>query len=237
MLGGRLLPALIFPPRAKLREPKCISGQATFPGLESTPVTCSAFLGRVIRRTMEFPAKGAPLFLLFCLVALLAASGEEKREAADGSDGAPRENAAMQQRLKRARPLTRSEGLRIVHAAMDSQHPVRSRYDCSHFVHGAYQRAGFPYTYASSSDIYAGDTEFLRVTNPQPGDVAVWPGHAGIVVNPARHSFVSVLHNGPGVDRYDAKYWRLRGQPRFFRYVKAAPSRVLSSSVRNASSK
>jgi cell wall-associated NlpC family hydrolase len=185
---------------------------------------------------MGLPAKRAPLFLLFCLVAFLAASGQEERGTAEGSNGALRENAAMQQRLNRSRPLTRSEGLRIVHAALDSQHPVKSRYDCSHFVHGAYQRAGFPYAYASSSDIYAGDTEFLRVSNPQPGDVAVWPGHAGIVVNPARHSFLSVLHNGPGVDRYDSKYWRHRGQPRFFRYVKV-PGRVLSSSVRNASNR
>ena len=184
---------------------------------------------------MEFPAKRGPLFLLFCLVALLAASGVAEREAAGRTDGG--EDAAAQQRPNRVRPLTRSEGRRIVHAAMDSEHPVKSRYDCSHFVHGAYERAGFPYKYASSTDIYAGDTGFLRVANPQPGDLAVWPGHAGIVVNPARHSFLSVLHRGPGVDRYDSKYWRQRGQPRFFRYVKATPSRVLSSSVKNASSR
>jgi hypothetical protein len=184
---------------------------------------------------MEFPAKRAPLFLLFCLVAFLAASGQEQPGTAEVSNGALPENAAMQQRSGRVRPLTRSEGLRIVHAAMDSQHPVKSRYDCSHFVHGAYQRAGFPYTYASSSELYEGDAEFRLVANPQPGDLAVWPGHAGIVVNPPRHSFVSVLHNGPGVDRYDSRYWRQRGQPRFFRYIKATASRVLSSSVRNAS--
>ena len=142
----------------------------------------------------------------------------------------------MQQRLNRVRPLTRAEGRRIVRVAMDSRHAVKSRYDCSHFVHGTYQKAGFPYRYASSSELYEGDPEFRRVDNPQPGDLAVWPGHAGIVVNPARHSFLSVLHNGPGVDRYDSKYWRHRGQPRFFRYVKATQERMLSSSVRNAGS-
>jgi cell wall-associated NlpC family hydrolase len=189
------------------------------------------------KEDMEFPAKRAQLLVLFCLVAFLAASGEEKRVATDGSDGAPRENAAMQQKLNRTRPLTRAEGRRIVQVAMDSRHPVKTRYDCSHFVHGSYQRAGFPYTYASSSDLYEGDAKFLRVSNPQPGDLAVWPGHAGIVVNPARRSFLSVLHNGPGVDRYDSKYWRRRGQPRFFRYVKATPEKTLSSSVRNASSR
>jgi hypothetical protein len=183
---------------------------------------------------MEFPAKSAPLSLLFCLVALLAASGQEQRGTEDGSN---REDAVLQRRLSPTRPLTRAEGRRIVRVAMDSRQPVKSRYDCSHFVHGTYQKAGFPYTYASSSELYEGSAQFLRVANPQPGDLAVWPGHAGIVVKPAQHSFLSVLHKGPGVDRYDSRYWRHRGQPRFFRYIKAAPSRVLSSSVRNAGSK
>jgi hypothetical protein len=155
---------------------------------------------------MDFPAKSAPLFLVLCLVALLAASGLEEPGTADGSKRMRREDAALQQRLNRARPLTRAEGRAIVRVAMDSRHPVRSRYDCSHFVHGSYQRAGFPYAYASSSELNEGSAEFRRVANPQPGDLAVWPGHAGIVVNPARHSFLSVLRNGPGVDRYDSKY-------------------------------
>jgi hypothetical protein len=44
-----------------------------------------------------------------------------------------------------------------------------------------------------------------------------------------------VLHSGPGVDSYDSPYWRQRGQPRFFRYLKQAPSGVLNSSIRTAS--
>jgi len=54
-------------------------------------------------------------------------------------------------------------------------------------------------------------------------------------VNPAQHSFFSVLHSGPGVDSYDSPYWRQRGQPRFFRYLKPTPSGVLKSSIRTAS--
>jgi hypothetical protein len=186
---------------------------------------------------MGLPAKSAALLLLIYLVSLPAASGQEERRTADGRKSETPKNAASQQRLTRTRPLTRAEGREIVRVAMDSHHPVKSRYDCSHFVHGAYQRAGFPYTYASSSELYEGSAGFRLVANPQLGDLAVWPGHAGIVVNPARHSFLSVLRNGPGVDRYDSKYWRQRGQPRFFRYVKATPSRVLSSSVRNGSNR
>jgi hypothetical protein len=117
---------------------------------------------------------------------------------------------------------------------MNSRHP-RTRYDCSHFVNTQYRRAGFPYEYASSSELYAGVAEFRRVTSPQAGDLAVWPGHAGIVVNPVEHSFLSVLHAGPGVDKYDSKYWKRRGRPRFFRYVEEAPHGGFSSALRNAS--
>jgi hypothetical protein len=182
---------------------------------------------------MEFPAKTGALVLLACVAVLPAASGQER--GTDGAGHGPRQDAALQRRMSRARTVTRAEGQEIVRVAMDSRHVPRSRYDCSHFVHGTYQRAGFPYAYASSTELYEGDAEFRRVTHPQPGDLAVWPGHAGIVVDPARHSFLSVLHNGPRVDRYDSNYWRGRGRPRFFRYVEASSREVLSSSVRNAS--
>jgi hypothetical protein len=55
------------------------------------------------------------------------------------------------------------------------------------------------------------------------------------VVNPVQHSFLSVLHAGPGVDKYDSTYWRRRGRPRFFRYVDEAPHGGFSSTLRNAS--
>jgi len=184
---------------------------------------------------MEFPAKTLALALLACAAALPAAYGQAERGTADGAERGSGHDAVVERRAGRERTVTRTEGREIVRVAMDSRHVPRSRYDCSHFVHGTYQRAGFPYTYASSTELYEGDAEFRRVNRPQPGDLAVWPGHAGIVVDPARHSFLSVLHNGPGVDRYDSKYWRGRGHPRFFRYVQASAREVLSSSVRNAS--
>src|ERR1700686_5025774 len=180
---------------------------------------------------MEFPAKGAPLLLLCCLVALPAASGQED---GSGPKRVAREDADLRQTTHGVHSLTRAEGLAIVRVAMNSRHP-RTRYDCSHFVNGLYRRAGFPYKYASSSELYAGVAEFRRVSSPQPGDLAVWPGHAGIVVNPVQHSFLSVLHTGPGVDRYDSAYWKRRGRPRFFRYVEQAPGGVFSSSLRTAS--
>jgi hypothetical protein len=183
---------------------------------------------------MRFHAQGALLLLLLGLAATPAAWAQER-----GSSNTPRpvtrKEPDLQPKAIHSRPLTLGEGLAILGAALDSRHHADSRSDCSHFVHGLYERAGFPYEYASSSDLYAGIDEFRRVASPQPGDLAVWRGHAGIVVNPVQHSFFSALRSGPGIDSYDAPYWKRRGRPRFFRYIKPAPGGVLSTSIRTAS--
>ena len=181
---------------------------------------------------MRFHAKVA---LLFCLAVAPSALAQQKQAGSIGAYRATREDPNLQHKTGGSRPLTSDEGLAILNAALDSRHHKGFSSDCSHFVHGLYQRAGFPYEYAPSSDLFAGIDDFRRVANPQPGDLAVWRGHAGIVVNPAQHSFFSLLRSGPGVDSYDAPYWKRRGHPRFFRYVKAAPSGVLSSPLRTAS--
>ncbi len=182
---------------------------------------------------MRSHANGVLLFLLVCLVAACAALAQDKRE----SSGAYRVNGKAPERQKviAARLLTLGDSLAILGAALDARHRADFPSDCSHLVHELYARAGFPYEYASSSDLYAGIDEFRRVVNPQPGDLAVWRGHAGIVINPAQHSFFSTLSSGPGVDSYDSSYWKQRGRPRFFRYVKGVPSGVLATSARTAS--
>jgi hypothetical protein len=114
--------------------------------------------------------------------------------------------------------FTLDDGLSVIAAALDGR-SGRVR-DCSHLVHAIYDRAGFSYPYASSSDLYRGTNDFRRVTDPQPGDLVVWRGHVGIVVNPAQSVFFSYLRRGPGTDNYDAHYWRRRGQVRFYRYIK-----------------
>lgn len=177
---------------------------------------------------MRFHAKAALLFLLLC-AAGFPAEAQQKQSGQNRAYRVTHEAAASS-----AKPLTLDQGLAILNAALDSRHNKGFTSDCSHFVHGLYQRAGFPYEYASSSDLYAGIDEFRRVTSPQPGDLAVWRGHIGIVVNPAQHSFFSLLRSGPAVDTYDSPYWRHRGRPRFFRYVKAT-SRPVSGSLRTAS--
>lgn len=128
-----------------------------------------------------------------------------------------------------ARTLTPDDGLSVIAAALDSRVRLHSESDCSHLVHAIYDRAGFPYSYASSSSLYVGTNDFQRVVHAQPGDLVVWRGHVGIVVNPAQHAFFSTLGSGPGIDIYDAPYWKPRGQLRFYRYIKRGPPRDASN--------
>jgi hypothetical protein len=187
---------------------------------------------------MKFRAKHARIvLLLFSAIPLPGlAQEQENRANTNGAERITRKYPDQQQKQAASQLLTSNEGLAILGAALDSRHHrVELSADCSHFVHELYERAGFPFEYASSSDLYQGTSQFRRVASPQPGDLAVWRGHAGIVINPAQHSFFSVLHSGPGVDLYDSSYWKRRGQPRFFRYVKQAPGGVLNSAIRTAS--
>jgi cell wall-associated NlpC family hydrolase len=116
--------------------------------------------------------------------------------------------------------LSADERRSVITVALDSKKSRSGGRDCSHLVHSIYQRAGFPYAYADSDDLYAGAEGFQRVPRPQAGDLVVWPGHAGIVIRPSRHTFFSFLSRGPGIDDYHSRYWRGRGVARFYRYVK-----------------
>jgi cell wall-associated NlpC family hydrolase len=143
------------------------------------------------------------------LVALLFASesivsAEQRSDAATLDDG--------------PRLLTRAEGEALVDLAV--AHPVAGRrLDCSHLVHQILTAAGLTYPYASSLEIFAGVSQFQRVGTAQPGDLIVWPGHVGLVVDEERRQFFSATHRGVRTDEYDKDYWRKRGHPRFYRYV------------------
>jgi hypothetical protein len=145
------------------------------------------------------------------------------------SPGAPAKTSAE------ARTLSPDEGLAILSAALESRAPAfraEAHSDCSHLVHTIYERAGFPYPYMSSSDLYLGSGDFRRVARPQAGDLVVWRGHAGIVVNPGQRTFFSALHSGFGVENYDSAYWMGRGRPHFLRYKKHSPASVVAASSR-----
>lgn len=137
-----------------------------------------------------------------------------------------------------ARTLTDDDRLSLLAAALDAR--VRSdEADCSHLVHAIYEQAGFTYSYAPSSDLYTGIDGFRRVKKPDSGDLVVWRGHVGIVIKPSQHIFFSVLSTGPGIDDYTTPYWKHRGKPRFYRYVKssrvARPQLVRTNRVRHQS--
>jgi NlpC/P60 family len=94
-----------------------------------------------------------------------------------------------------------------------------TRLDCTHLVHDLYRRFGFDYDYANSTTLYKGIQGFRHVAHPEAGDLIVWRGHAGIIVDPEEHTFVSALRTGVKVASYVSRYWRSRGRPRFFHYV------------------
>lgn len=154
--------------------------------------------------------------MIFCGVALQLAA--QDRDIVDGRTRI--HNADASYAGDSGRTLNRDERLSLIAVAFDSRTRRRSERDCSHLVHTIYERAGFPYSYAPSADLYEGMQPFQRVKRPQPGDLIVWRGHVGIVTKPSEHLFYSFLRSGPGIDDYSAKYWRRLGHPRFYRYVK-----------------
>jgi len=181
--------------------------------------------------------KRAGYLLLLCAVTSDTSSAQRPAQNSDHPAAASRtvgENANRHDDSVAARLLSLDDGLSILGAALESRVHVRAKSDCSHLVHAIYERAGFPYPYVSSSDLYIGIGEFRRVARPQPGDLVVWPGHVGIAISSVQRSFYSALHSGFGVEIYDAPYWRARGRARFYRYVKAAPATVSTASTRTA---
>jgi len=157
--------------------------------------------------------------VLLCGLALCVSWAQQEPRPAQPSS-TRRQSATENQGRKTGQTLTPDDGLSVIAAALDSKVRRSSGRDCSHLVHAIYERAGFPYAYASSSDLYDGIEGFRRIARPQPGDLVVWRGHVGIVIRPSRHVFFSFMRAGPGIDDYEAPYWTHRGQARFYRYVK-----------------
>jgi cell wall-associated NlpC family hydrolase len=104
----------------------------------------------------------------------------------------------------------------LLHTALQIQ---ETDLDCSHLVHYLYDSAGLYYNYEPSKNLYMGSKDFRRVYHPQPGDLIVWQGHVGIVVDPRQHSFISSLNSGVKVSSYVTSYWKRRGNPRFFQFA------------------
>jgi hypothetical protein len=151
------------------------------------------------------------IFVVLCVATASAALGQNVRPASAETPG--------------LRPISRTEGRKILATIPTVDAESESETDCSHLVHDLYEQAGFPYDYVSSRELYIGSTNFKRVRAPQAGDLVVWRGHVGIVIDPKEHSFFSSVRSGPDTQFYDSPYWRSRGIARFFRYVTEKPLR------------
>ena len=161
------------------------------------------------------------IFFAVSLVAVLLCGA-----FAQSGDDVPSPNIADKKSAKKnhratSQQLTKKDRKTLVAGAL-SDHVQREEdeSDCSHLVHAIYEQAGLPYEYAPSDDIYAGVGSFYRVKAPLAGDLVVWRGHVGMVIKPSQHTFFSSLSSGPGTDDYESAYWKHRGVPRFYRYIK-----------------
>lgn len=103
----------------------------------------------------------------------------------------------------------------IINLGMQIQ---KTTLDCSHFVNSLFQQAGLYYKYQPSRVLYRGTAAFKRVYRPEPGDLIVWAGHVGVVVDPQHTTFISALRRGVRISSYTSRYWRHRGHARFLRY-------------------
>ena len=130
-------------------------------------------------------------------------------------------SSSSQNRPSGVRLLSSDDGLTLVNTAWEHGEQARGKPDCSHLVHQIYELSGYPYPYASSFDLYHGIDNFWRVAKPHPGDLVVWRGHVGIVVDAAEHTFYSSVRSGLRTEYYDGPYWRAQGRPRFYRYGSA----------------
>ena len=154
------------------------------------------------------------------MVCALAGAGISVAQGAFQSS-APASNKRNHTHAARHRTLNKNDRSSVIAVALRARKARVLGRDCSHLVHAIYERAGFPYPYADSEDLYDGAERFRRVSHPEPADLIVWHGHVGIVVRPSGHKFFSFLRTGPGLDDYRSRYWRSRGEPRFYRYVKS----------------
>jgi cell wall-associated NlpC family hydrolase len=166
----------------------------------------------------------------FAAIALCGAFAQEG--VAHANSEQPKRNAAIVQVADKKQPaknrrLTKNDRKALVALVLSKRVQGEDESDCSHLVHTIYESAGFPYAYAPSDDLYSGVAGFQRVKAPRPGDLVVWRGHVGIVIKPSKHTFFSSLRSGLDTDNYNSAYWKRRGQPRFYRYVKKASMRTV----------
>ncbi|HEX4543191.1 MAG TPA: NlpC/P60 family protein [Candidatus Acidoferrum sp.] len=164
---------------------------------------------------------------LFAAVSLpLAANASEPQAQATGQETSKNKAQATKPAIPPGmRLLNVQEGRAIAENIAWADDEEGLSPDCSHLVHTLYEQAGYSYPYASSLALYTGSDNFARVKVPHPGDLIVWRGHVGIVVDPKEHSFFSSVSEGARRQYYNSPYWRARGHARFYRYLTTKPAK------------
>jgi hypothetical protein len=152
---------------------------------------------------MRLSSKFAPAMLSLCFAVAASAAQSQSTSGVDYGDTVL---------------VSAEQGQALADFAMQSGPRVRPKPDCSHLVHLLYARAGLIYPYEDSRVLYRGVDDFERVKTPQPGDLAVWLGHVGIVLSPEDKTFLSSVRSGIITESWTAPHWARRGHPHFFRY-------------------
>jgi cell wall-associated NlpC family hydrolase len=158
-------------------------------------------------------------------------SSTQSSLAVDSQSAAPTRHFSDSSRFESVRDHRAPARERVLRVGKRIRH---TQLDCSHLVHELYQRAGLKYEYVNSEQLYEGTPGFRQVDEPVAGDIIVWHGHMGVIVDPLLHSFLSALRTGVKIAAYDSNYWKGRGIPRFFRYTAQDDVVDLSPRVRVA---
>jgi cell wall-associated NlpC family hydrolase len=110
--------------------------------------------------------------------------------------------------------------------AADGAHgtaPTGRSIDCSGFVVAVHQRVFPGADLKRERDNVAAiaiSPLWRDVTTPQAGDIVLWDGHVGIVVDPAAQKFIgSQTSTGVAIARYGTGYWKNRGVTGFRRWA------------------
>ena len=136
-------------------------------------------------------------------------------------------------------PLTPEEGAKIITAGEtwlgvsylyggDSRDGI----DCSHFVHRAYQEAGFDYDYLSTSYL-SKSQNFVPVGVPQAGDLILFQGHVGIYNPKPPKAGKTVLSAGNTGVHYGKPGWYTKPYT-YYRYFKTVATNTESSMQKKA---
>jgi cell wall-associated NlpC family hydrolase len=105
--------------------------------------------------------------------------------------------------------LTDAERKTVIEKARSKKGTPHSVMDCSHLVNYAYKAVRPELHYLTTDGLKASKLYNHDIKIPEPGDLVLWAGHVGIVINPDTKTFIgSQSSTGVAESSYAAKsYW------------------------------